>query len=129
MGIQLANNAPTFAVNGKTYAVSTSAITGFVDIIRIGLYVKIADGSFENIIPIMDYANSGDLVADVKARGGITQYLVWLKNKIVAVLQQYFGTPSTASTEPSTDAEAVAAINAYLATVTITMTNGIIGVK
>lgn len=126
MGFQVPVNTPTFTVDGAKYCIAVfSEGTPFGKIVNGRLYVERVDGWNACDFPIAEYLNAGELLADVKAKGGIVKYLEWLKSQFASLLARYFTKPVVVSGEPTTDDEALIAIQAAMKAWVITVTNGI----
>ena len=74
------------------------------------------------------YINPGDFIADMKTKGGAVKYLQWLIAEINKALTTLFGstvTPPPSTVEPTNDDEAMTYIQAALAGMHLTVTNGV----
>lgn len=73
------------------------------------------------------YTNSGELLADVQAKGGRVKYILWLIaviNKCFTDLFHVIPTPPPAQ-EPITDEEAQTMVSAEINALTLTLVNGV----
>lgn len=122
MGFPVPQNAPQFSVGGQVYAIGAFEWdTPIGRWYRVGVFVRMNDGSWNLAVgngtdgTVVDYTNPDDCLNDMKAKGGRVKYLQWLLAKINEVLAKLFkGAVVPPVTEPVTDAEAKAAISAYV---------------
>lgn len=132
MGYNISNNTPKFVFEGQTYCVAafdwdTPIGLGY----KIGVFIKTADGTW-NLSSrnhtngtVVDYMNHGDVLADMKAKGGKMEYLKWLVAKVNSVMAKLFAPIVLEAGEPVTDRGARDVITAYIPTLKVTLVDGI----
>jgi len=116
--------APTLFVNGQMYAIGAfiNQAPDGVDY-TFGVFV-LTDSGWNMVDNTMVYLNPGDLLADMKAKGGSVKYLQWLVDKFNAALRKLFSGASLSPNEPTTDDEVMTFVQASLQTMTLTMISG-----
>ena len=122
MGYPVQSGAPQITVQGRTFAVGAFEHT--FGIYFIGVFELKADG-WNQIFNAVSYANPGDLLAAVQAKGGIVKFIEWIVALINAFFASIFGAPSLPPGEPITDEEARAVVTARINQLTLTVVNGV----
>lgn len=118
-----------FKANNQTWCIGTLQLDGFIPLYRVGLFLKQPDGSYEGYLEVIDYANPGDCLKDMQAKGGRVKYLQWLFAKIETVLAKVFNnTTPVVEAEPETDQQAKNIINAAMSNLKISIVDGVITV-
>jgi hypothetical protein len=131
MGLPLPANAPTITVNDRTFGAGAflwNTANG-LDYIG-GVFELKADGWNFVTSPnyVFDYVNPGEMVADMKAKGGSVAYIKWFIDQINAAFAKLFGTvvvPPVVTVEPSTDDEILAEVQAAFGKLKLTLVNGV----
>lgn len=131
MGLPLQINAPQITVGGRTFGVGAflwNAPDG--SNYTLGVYELKATGwdfvASPNNVAL--YLNPGEMVADIKAKGGAVKYLQWLILEINKAFAKLFGAAvpiAPVPTEPTTDDEALAWVAAQLKGMTLRLVNGV----
>jgi len=128
MGLPLPPTTPQITVNGRTYGAGacnwlTPDGANYIG----GVYELTAQGWNFVASPnnIVIYLNPGEMPADVKAKGGSVSYCAWFDAQINAAFAKLFGSAPPAPTEPTTDDQAMAMLQAHLATKKLVLVNGI----
>lgn len=125
MAYQLQPKAPTIVVGGQTYAIGAliNQAPDGTDY-TFGVFVLIS-GGWSMVDNTMVYLNPGDLVTDMKAKGGSVKFLEWLVAKFNATLQKLFAGAVLPPHEPTNDDEVLAFIQASLQSMSFTLVNGV----
>ena len=127
MGFPVQPNAPKITVDGTTYAIGAAGYMSVVgQLYGIGVYKQDAVQGWVNAAPEQSYGVPG-LLKDVQAKGGIVNYCAWIIAHINAQLATLFAgsVPPPPTGEPTTDAEAIAAIAARINALKLTLVNGV----
>ena len=129
MGYQLQNNPPCVNIAGRVLAVGAFNFENIAGAFpTFGIYEKTPIGEWNELTNIVRYTNPGDLIKDVLAKGGIVKFIAWLKGKLNAAFYTLFGaaTPAPAPVgEPTDDTQAIASIASALASMSLTVVNGV----
>jgi len=125
MAYQIQPKAPTLQLDGREIAVGAFV---FQDpsgqTICFGIFDHGADGWIASDFT-QTYLNPGDLINDMRAKGGSVEYLKWLVAKLNAALKKLFSLPEIPVGEPTTDDEVLAFIQNSLAGMTLTNVAGV----
>ena len=130
MGLPLPLNAPQIVVAGRTYGVGAFLWnTPDGQNYMIGVYELTATG-WQFVAPsnsLVQYSNPGQMVADVKIKGGRVAYFKWIETLVNALFQKMFAgvTPESLPDEPTTDDQAIAQIAASFGGMHLTLVNGV----
>ena len=129
MGYPVPENASKVTVQGRTFAAASFQWANPMgSFYKVGVFEKQPDGSWNEAFPIGLYTNPGDLIADVKAKGGIVKFIEFVIAKINAFFAQLFGNstaPVLPTNEPTTDEEALAYISSHLASKVFALVAGV----
>ena len=131
MGYPLQQSPPQCSINGRTFAVGAFVWNNPAgSFYKIGVFENIPEQgvtSWNDVGGVALYANAGDCLADVQAKGGIVKFIQWVIAQVNAIFAKIFGVPPapTPGTEPTTDDEAKAAITAGVNALTLTVVNGV----
>ena len=131
MGLPVPANAPTIIVSGRTYGVGVfvwNTPDGANN--TLGVFELIPATGWDFVTSpstIAIYLNPGDMVADVNAKGGSMKYLQWFVAQVNAAFAKLFGKPPGPVPDPvfTTDAEAMAWMQASVAGMKLTLVNGV----
>ena len=132
MGYPIPANSPQITVGARTFAVAawqwTLPIGGLYN--KVAIYELQPGGTWNESARVGEYENAGDMLADVVAKGGIVKYISWAVAQINVAFVTLLGAqpapvPPPILTEPTTDAEAVAHVNLMLASMKLTLVNGV----
>jgi hypothetical protein len=128
MGLPVPANAPQITVNGRTFGVGAfNWITPDGANYMFGVFELKASGWDFVTSPnyIASYLNPGELMAAIKAKGGLAAFVAWLVRQVNAAFANLFGITVPSPTEPTTDDEAVEAIANLFASMKLTLVNGV----
>lgn len=118
MSYTLPPNSPTITLaSGKQYAVAAVDAGGIVAFWAIGVFEKGSDGW--NMLGTWALIISPDqMLITMKNKGSFADFMSWLMLELKKILIDIFTPviPTPPSGEPTTDAEVLAAIIAYLGT-------------
>lgn len=125
MGYPIQTGAPQCTLNGVTYAVGAFEFPNPIGtFFKIGAYQNDPVQGWVEIYTVANYTNSGDLLADIQAKGGAVKFIHWLINQINDFFQTLFGAPPV-TTEPTTDAEAKNYVTNAVNGLSLVVVNGI----
>lgn len=132
MGYPVPANSPQITVSGTTYAVGAfDWDTPIGHAYYVGIFAKQADGTWStpnvggNGV-VIQYMNDGEVLADIRAKGGKVKYMQWLIAKINTVIAAIFAAaPPNPNGEPTTEVEARAFITAAISAMKLTLVNGV----
>lgn len=128
MGYPVQASAPRVTVQGRTFAVGVFPWdTPIGQFKKVGVYEQMPNGDWNEVLNIATYANQGDMLADMKAKGGGVKYMSWLVASVNAFFAKLFGTASTPvpTSEPTTDAEALTYVSARVGGMKFTVVDGV----
>ena len=129
MGYPVPNLAVKFTTPLGTYAIGCfDWDTPFGQAYKAAVFQLTASGEWDQVgVTAADYANPGDLLADMQKKGSKVNYAIWLKARFNLVLQGIFNVapPPVLTGEPQTDREARDWLNAQALKFTVTVVNGI----
>ncbi len=128
MGLPLPVNAPQITVNGRTFGVGAfNWITPDGGNLMIGVFeLKVSGWDFVTSPSyVAAYMNPGELLAAIKAKGGMESFFAWLVQQINEAFAKLFGAVAPPPTDPTTDEEAIEAIAARFAKMKLTLVNGV----
>lgn len=130
MGYQVQVGAPKITVNGRTFAVGAFVWTNLAgSFYKVGVFEDIPENgttSWNDVGSVALYANAGDCLKDVQAKGGLVSYIRWLILQVNTIFARLFSVaPPTPGGEPETDDEAMKAITAAVNGLTLTVVNGV----
>ena len=125
MSYQIQPKAPTLQINGREIAVG--AFT-FQDpsgqTICFGIFDHGADGWIA-LDFTQTYLNPGDLLTDMRLKGGPMAYLKWLIARLNEAMKKLFSLPIGPTGEPTTDEEVLAFIQNSLAGMSLVNVAGV----
>ena len=127
MGYPVPANSPKILINGRTIVVAAfDWSTPMGQMYKAGIYEQSPSGEWLELQSVAIYANPGDCLADMQAKGGSVKYMIWLKNAINVALAKLFAAPAPPPVgEPTTDVQAKAYISAGVMTWVIDNIGGI----
>jgi len=127
MGYPVQQNAPKVTVQGRTFAVGAFDWPTALGLMQqVGVYEQMPSGDWNEVHLVASYPNPGDMLKDVQAKGGGMKYILWVIVAVNAFFAKFFGAaPPLSTTEPTTDAEAMAYVQAGLIGRTITVVGGV----
>ena len=114
--------------SGMKVAITSYDLSGFVDVFRVGIVTCLPGQDWIAYQSLYENANGGaGIMSDINAKGGWTAWLLSLWNYAKTLLGS-FDTGNTAppSTDPTTDAQAMAAIPGVLAGKKLVIVNGVL---
>lgn len=128
MGYPVQANAPRVSVNGRTFAVGVFPWdTPIGSMKKVGVYEQMPNGEWNEALNIATYANGGDMLKDLQAKGGVAKYMTFIIAAVNAYFARLFGTTPTPvpTTEPTTDAEALEYVAARMGALKFSTVNGV----
>jgi hypothetical protein len=127
MGYPVSANSPQVTIGSRTVCAAAFDWPNPVGtFFNIGVYEKTQNSEWLQIGIIAQYANDGDVLADIKAKGGFVKYMQWVVAKFNALFASLFSAgPTPPPTEPTTDAQARAFVAASLAGMKLVNVNGV----
>jgi hypothetical protein len=130
MGLPLQNGAPQITVGGRTYGVGVFLwLQADGADYTVGVFELKADG-WNFVMPgnvIARYLNPGEILADIKLKGGAMAYVNWIKTQANTAFAVMFGAApaATAPVEFKNDDEALAWIAGQVNSMKLTLVNGV----
>ena len=131
MGYNIPANSPQITIGTRTVAVAAWEFDLPIGGVQfaVGIY-DLVGGAWNLSEQVAKYETAGALLADVQAKGGIVKYSTWIVTQVNAALATLFNvapvsTPTPVPVEPTTDAEAIATVNALFASMKLTDVGGV----
>lgn len=128
MGLPVPANAPQITIGGRTFGVGAfNWITPDGGNIICGVFELKAGGWDFVTSPnyVFNHLNPGELMAAIKAKGGLEAFFSWLVQQINEAFAKLFGAITPPPSDPTTDEEAIEAIAVRLAKMKLTIVDGV----
>lgn len=128
MGYPVPANSPQITIGTRTVCAAAFLWSNPMgDFYKIGIFEQQKDGSWNQAgAEIATYINPGDLIGDMKLKGGSVKYLKFIIDMINAEFSKLFAAVAPPlTTEPTNDAEAKAWLGSSFAQLKLSNVNGI----
>jgi len=113
--------APQFTVDGRTFTLTTAKLEGLVSVYRVILLEKSGGNWVSNQPAVFDVADNGEgsLMAVVTQYGGVAALCAQIKTNIRNLLAKMFPASAPPAGDPTNDAAVWAALQAFVASLSV----------